>query len=87
MQSLPKAVFVVDLRASVQLNVWKSSLTDDLDITPRSLLTATPHKLMLHMAYWWLFILLHRPFFHRKSRPIHSMDREIDHVKVSNIFF
>ena len=37
---------------------------------------------MLHLAYWWLFILLHRPFFRRKGRPIASMDREIDHVKV-----
>jgi len=65
----------------VELNMWKSSLTEDLDITPRSLLTATPHKLMLHLAYWWLCILLHRPFFQRKSKPIRSTDREIDHVK------
>jgi hypothetical protein len=57
--------------------MWKSFLTDDLDITPESLLTATPHKLMLHMIYWWLFILLHRPFFHR----------DIDHVNVGNISF
>ena len=71
---------VVDLRASVQLNVWKASLTHELEITPRSLLTATPHKLMLHLVYWWLSILLHRPFFHIE-RPIYSM---IDHVKVSN---
>ena len=73
---------VVDLRASVRLNMWKSSLPEELEITPRLRLTATPHKLMLHLAYWWLTILLHRPFFHRKSRQIHSMDREIDHVKV-----
>ena len=42
-----------------------------------------PHKQMLHLAYWRLTILLHRPFFLRKSRPIHSTDCEIDHVKVS----
>ena len=82
---LPTGSSVVDLRDSVQLNVWKSSLTDELDLAPRSLLTPTPHKLMLHLAYWWFMILLHRPFFGRKSRPIHSTDREIDHVKVSNI--
>ena len=76
---------VVDLRASVRLNDWKSSLTAGLEITPKSQPTATPHKLMLHLAYWWLTILLHRPFVLLKSRPIHRTDREIDHVKVSNI--
>ena len=78
---------VVDLKASVRLNMWKSSLPEELEITSGSRLTATPHKLMLHLAYWWLSILLHRPFFHLKSRKIHSMDREaeIDHVKVNNI--
>ena len=76
---------VVDLRGSVRLNEWKSSLSAELEITPRSQPSATPHKLMLHLAYWWLTILLHRPFFLRKSRPIQSTDREIDHVKVSDI--
>ena len=71
-------------KASVQLNQWKESLDPDIEITPRSLPTATPHKLMLHLSYWWLFILLHRPFVSRKSRPIHGADREIDHVKVSH---
>lgn len=66
----------------VKLNMWYSSLCTELEITPSSLLTATPHKLMLHLSYWWLFILLHRPFFHRKSRPIQNTDREIDHVKL-----
>jgi hypothetical protein len=37
---------------------------------------------MLHLTYWWLFILLHRPFFHRRAKLIHSTDKEIDHVKV-----
>ena len=71
--------------ASTRLNEWKSSLTAELEITPKSQPTATPHKLMLHLAYWWLTILLHRPFFLRKSRPMHNTNREIDHVKVRNI--
>jgi hypothetical protein len=66
--------------------MWKNSLNDELEMTSRLQLTATPHKLMLHLAYWWLVILLHRPFFNLKPRTIHSMDREIDHVKVSNIY-
>lgn len=75
---------VVDLSSSAQLNSWKNSLTNDPDITPRSLLTATPHKLMLHLVFWWLLVLLHRPFFHDESQSIHSM---IYHVKVRNISF
>lgn len=69
---------------SLQLNHWKSSLSPDVDITLKSRPTATPHRIMLHLAYWWLFVLLHRPFYHRKTKPgpIHSSDREIDHVKV-----
>ena len=76
--------FVIDLRTSVQLNMWKSSLTNDVDITLGSLVGATPDKLMLHMTFWWLSILLHRPFLHRKSWSLHSM---INHDKVSNISF
>ncbi|KAF8961449.1 hypothetical protein BDZ97DRAFT_1829377, partial [Flammula alnicola] len=39
----------------------EGSLAPELEITVKSRPTATPHKLMLHLAYWWLFILLHRP--------------------------
>ncbi|RDB17161.1 Nitrogen assimilation transcription factor nirA [Hypsizygus marmoreus] len=66
----------------LQLNTWKSNLTPDLDITLKSRPTATPHRLMMHCTYWWFFILLHRPFYHRRPRPLHSSDREIDHVKL-----
>ena len=79
---------VANLRTSARLNMWRDSLSDELEITTaRSRLSATPHKLMLHLAYWWLVILLHRPFFYRKSRPIHSTDSEIVHAKVSSPFF
>lgn len=83
MPFLLTVVFVVDFRASNRLNKWKSSLSAELEVTPMS---ATPHKLMLHLAYWWLFILLHRPFFYHKSRPILSTDREINHVEVTFVF-
>ncbi|KAF9531094.1 fungal-specific transcription factor domain-containing protein [Crepidotus variabilis] len=77
--------FVIDELISdidLKLNTWRGSLSPELEITVKSRPTATPHKLMLHISYWWLFILLHRPFFHRKARPISSTDREIDHVKL-----
>ncbi|KAG5653175.1 hypothetical protein H0H81_001892 [Sphagnurus paluster] len=64
----------------LKLNTWKSNLSADLDITLKSRPTATPHKLMTHCTYWWFFILLHRPFYHRKQR--HLSDRDIDHVKL-----
>ena len=68
------AEIMTDINDLVQ-EFWTSSL--------KSRLAATPHILM---DYWWIFILLHRPFFDRKLRSIHIMDCEIDHVKVSNIF-
>ncbi|KNZ79271.1 Nitrogen assimilation transcription factor nit-4 [Termitomyces sp. J132] len=66
-------------KIDLQLNTWKSSLSSDLDITIKSRPTATSHRLMMHCTYWWFFILLHRPFYHRKHR---STDRAIDHVKL-----
>jgi len=74
--------FCLTSRCSVKLNTWRGSLPQELEITVKSRPTSTPHKLMLHLIYWWMFILLHRPFFHRKVRQIASADREIDHVKV-----
>ncbi|RXW20856.1 hypothetical protein EST38_g4998 [Candolleomyces aberdarensis] len=66
----------------LQLNTWKSSLHPDVDLTPKNKFAATPHKLMLHMAYWWQFILLHRPYLHRCPKVIHSSDKAIDHYKL-----
>ncbi|KAF4608134.1 hypothetical protein EYR40_000478 [Pleurotus pulmonarius] len=50
----------------VKLNAWKDALAQELDITQSNRGTATPHKIMLHLAHWWLFILLHRPFYHHR---------------------
>ncbi|KAF7366740.1 Zn(2)-C6 fungal-type domain-containing protein [Mycena sanguinolenta] len=41
-----------------------------------------PQRLMLHLAYWWCFIVLHRPFFSRRAQPIQHSDREVDHDKL-----
>ncbi|PPQ92012.1 hypothetical protein CVT25_004869 [Psilocybe cyanescens] len=81
-RSRPFAVDELISDIDLKLNTWRGSLSPELEVTVKSRPTATPHKLMLHLAYWWLFILLHRPFFHRKARPIYSTDREIDHVKL-----
>ncbi len=37
---------------------------------------------MMHLLYWLMFILLHRPFFNRKARSVYSSEREIDHKKL-----
>ncbi|KAJ7116214.1 hypothetical protein C8R43DRAFT_1242292 [Mycena crocata] len=75
-----KDQFITDI--DVQLNSWKSRLTPEVNITPANRGTSTPHGLMLHCTYWWSSILLHRPFFNRKARPLHGSDGEIDHVKL-----
>ena len=73
---------------NVFLNMWRDSLSEELEITTaRTQQAATPHKLMLHLAYWWLVILLHRPLFYRKSRPNHSTDSGVVHAKVCSPFF
>jgi len=66
-----------------QLNAWKERLPQEVDITSTSLPTATSHRLMLHLAYWQLFILLHRPFY-RRTRPSIGSEKDIDHVKFCN---
>lgn len=79
-----KAVMKPYLFSSTKLNDWCSSLPPDLQLTPKSRSTASPHKLLLHLSYWWLFILLHRPLFHYRTSM--KAGRQIDHVKVGNFF-
>ncbi|TFK73146.1 hypothetical protein BDN72DRAFT_247733 [Pluteus cervinus] len=64
------------------LNNWKRNLSPEVDLNHRTRPTATPHRLTMHMAYWWLFILLHRPWYHRQTRPLRGSDKEIDHIKL-----
>jgi hypothetical protein len=63
---------------SLQLKAWKVSLPSELDVTPATRMNALPHRLMMHLAYWWMSTVLHRPFYNT------SPDRKIDHVKVRN---
>ncbi|PBK66316.1 hypothetical protein ARMSODRAFT_1006080 [Armillaria solidipes] len=66
-------------KIDLQLHEWKSRLSPEVDITISNKSSATPHRLMLHLAFWWVFILLHRPFFHRRKR---GSDGDIDHIKM-----
>ncbi|KAF8624671.1 hypothetical protein AX17_007002 [Amanita inopinata Kibby_2008] len=66
----------------LELNTWKSKLAPEVDISNKTIGTSTPHRLIMHMSFWWLQILLHRPFYRRRPRVIHSSDAEIDHVKL-----
>ncbi len=36
----------------------------------------------MHLLYWLMFILLHRPLFNRKAQPVYISEREIDHKKL-----
>ncbi|KAF9026870.1 hypothetical protein BDZ89DRAFT_1067355 [Hymenopellis radicata] len=66
-------------RMDVQLNHWKSSLSPEVDLNNHSRASATPHRLMMHLLYELMFVLLHRPFFHRKQQ---HAGRLIDHRKL-----
>ena len=70
------------LYRSIQLNNWKDSLSPEVDLTAASRPNALPHRLMLHLAYWWTLLLLHRPFYRRTKTA--GSGPEIDHVKVSS---
>ncbi|KAJ7367181.1 fungal-specific transcription factor domain-containing protein [Mycena albidolilacea] len=69
-------------RIDLELNNWKSHLPPQLNITLVNRASSTPHRIMLHLAYWWCFITLHRPFFNRRTQPIQHSDPEVDHVKL-----
>ncbi|KAI0677740.1 hypothetical protein C8Q78DRAFT_1004170 [Trametes maxima] len=66
----------------IQLNNWKDSLSPEVDLTAASRPNALPHRLMLHLTYWWLLLLLHRPFYRRSKSG--GSGPEIDHVKLCN---
>lgn len=67
----------------VQLRTWKEYLPDEVDIMPANRSTSLPHRLMLHLAYWWLHILLHRPFYRREHSSRPSVV-DTDHIKICN---
>ncbi|KAI0737804.1 hypothetical protein C8Q80DRAFT_1125251 [Daedaleopsis nitida] len=68
----------------IQLNNWKDALTPEVDLTAASRPNALPHRLMLHLVYWWTLLLLHRPFYRRTKSASAGSGVEIDHVKLCN---
>lgn len=56
----------------IELVAWREDLPNELKLTPSNEASALPHKLMMHLAYWWLLILLHRPFYQRQR--MHTVD-------------
>ena len=69
------------LSYSIELNAWKDGLPPEVDLTAATRPSALPHRLSVHLMFWWLFILLHRPFYRRAKA---AGVGDIDHVKVSN---
>ncbi|KAJ7337434.1 hypothetical protein DFH08DRAFT_1014449 [Mycena albidolilacea] len=69
-------------KIDLELNNWKSQLPPEIDITLANRAKSAPQRLMMHLGYWWCFIVLHRPFFSRRAQPIQHSDREVDHVKL-----
>ncbi|KAI9435378.1 hypothetical protein F5148DRAFT_1266632 [Russula earlei] len=67
----------------LKLSTWKNDLPSEIDISKSSPSVPQPHQLMLHMTYYWLIILLHRPFY-RRRRSFEDIDSYTDHVKPCN---
>jgi len=64
----------------LQLNTWMNDLPAEVNLSSIDPMTI-PHKLMLHMTYHWLLIILHRPFYRRRSSG--DVDgSESHHIKV-----
>lgn len=64
----------------LKLSSWKNDLPSEIDISKSSPGVPQPHQLMLHMTYYWLIILLHRPFY-RRRRSFEDPDGYTDHIK------
>ncbi|KAF7340810.1 Zn(2)-C6 fungal-type domain-containing protein [Mycena sanguinolenta] len=84
LSSRPHVVQVAEhvTKIDLELNNWKSRLLPQLDITLMNRASSSPQRLMLHLAYWFCFITLHRPFFNRRTQSIQTSDPEVDHVKL-----
>ncbi|KAF7360517.1 Zn(2)-C6 fungal-type domain-containing protein [Mycena venus] len=77
----PNAAQVEEQIAKIdqELGNWKRRLPPQLRITPENRASSTPQRLMLHLAYWWCSLTLHRPFFNFPAQRIHP---EVDHIKL-----
>ncbi|KAH8110080.1 hypothetical protein DFH11DRAFT_830218 [Phellopilus nigrolimitatus] len=66
----------------IQLDAWRQDLPAELKLTPSNESSALPHKLMTHAAFWWLLILLHRPFYRRRRAK--SVDSSLSIARCNN---
>ncbi|KAF7360527.1 Zn(2)-C6 fungal-type domain-containing protein [Mycena venus] len=69
-------------KIDLELNNWKKRLPPQLDITLENRASSTPQRLLLHLAYWWCSLTLHRPFFNCMAQRIHHSDSEVDHIEL-----
>lgn len=69
----------------MQLINWREDLPDELKLTTSgsNKRAVLPHILMMHCSFWWLVILLHRPFYRRRRA---SGVDNVFSVGVSSVF-
>ncbi|EUC57600.1 fungal specific transcription factor domain protein, partial [Rhizoctonia solani AG-3 Rhs1AP] len=61
----------------LQLDTWYNNLPENFTISARSTTKPLPHIIVLNIAYWWLLLLLHRPFYARTVRSASNASTEI----------
>ncbi|KAF8704692.1 Fungal specific transcription factor domain, partial [Rhizoctonia solani] len=61
----------------LNLDTWYNNLPESLTISARSATKPLPHVIVLNIAYWWLLLLLHRPFYARTARSASNASTEI----------
>ncbi|KAJ3560388.1 hypothetical protein NP233_g10873 [Leucocoprinus birnbaumii] len=66
----------------VALHDWDSKLPDELKNSSKMRQDPNPTLLQLHLTFEWSFILLHRPFFKRRSTRTVIRENTIEHAKI-----
>ncbi|CAE6437271.1 unnamed protein product [Rhizoctonia solani] len=61
----------------LQLDTWYNNLPESFTISSRSTTRPLPHVIVLNITYWWLLLLLHRPFYARTTRSASNASTEI----------
>jgi hypothetical protein len=62
---------------SLHLDTWYNNLPEGLTISARSATKPLPNVIVLNIAYWWLLLLLHRPFYARTLRSASNASTDI----------
>jgi len=58
------------------LDTWYNNLPEILVISSRSSVCPPPHVITMNITYWWLLMLLHRPFYARTQRSASNASSE-----------